>query len=264
MTLHPTGGSPIPGYSADIYDLDGDLMLQYTNLSYQGIELGMSTDVSQMETLHLDIWTPDDIDAKISPISPGPNEAAFDLDLTPDQWTSFDIPLSFFTDANPLVDLTQIIQFKFDGVPSGEGTIFVDNIYFYRPPTGPPPMAGTWKMSDDEGFFVGDGANVFFACNSSDGCDATRACYFDDLYIFGSDGSFTNDLGAESWIEGWQGGTDSCGAPVAPHDGSKPGNLYLRSRYRGTSTQRCRGLILAYQRRSMVQKFQILLTHRIV
>jgi hypothetical protein len=86
----------------------------------------------------------------------------------------------------------------------------------------PSPVEGTWVMSPNEGFFVGDGANVFFACNSSDGCDATRACYFDDLYIFGSDGSFTNDLGAESWIEGWQGGTDSCGAPVAPHDGSNP------------------------------------------
>ncbi|OZV67219.1 PKD domain-containing protein [Winogradskyella aurantia] len=218
----PFWGQPNEGYSADIFDLDGDLMLQYTNLSYQGIQLAVPTDVSQMETLHVDVWTPNDIDAKISPISPGPNEAAFDLDLNPGEWTSFDIPLSFFTDANPLVDLTQIIQFKFDGVPSGEGTIFVDNLYFYRPPTGPPPMAGTWRMSADEGFFVGEGSAVYFACNSSDGCSTTRACYFDDLYVFGADGSFINDLGAESWIEGWQGGSEACGTPVPPHDGSNP------------------------------------------
>lgn len=218
----PFWGQNNPGYSADIYDLNGDLMLQYTNLSYQGIQLAMPNDVSQMETLHVDIWTPDDIDARISPISPGPNEAAFDLDLNPDEWTSFDIPLSFFTDQNPLVDLSQIFQFKFDGVPSGEGTIFVDNIYFYRPPTGPPPMAGTWRMSADEGFFVGEGAAVYFDCNTGNGCATERACYFDDLYVFGADGSFANVLGTETWIEGWQGGANACGAPVAPHDGSNP------------------------------------------
>ena len=27
-------------------------------------------------------------------------------------------------------------------------------------------------------------------------------------------------LNGESWIEGWQGGSDACGTPVAPHDGS--------------------------------------------
>ena len=27
-------------------------------------------------------------------------------------------------------------------------------------------------------------------------------------------------MGDESWIEGWQGGSDACGTPVAPHDGT--------------------------------------------
>ena len=56
--------------------------------------------------------------------------------------------------------------------------------------------------------------------NCDDACVAQRACYYDDQYVFGSDGSFSNILGADTWIEGWQGGTDTCAAPVAPHDGT--------------------------------------------
>jgi hypothetical protein len=48
-----------------------------------------------------------------------------------------------------------------------------------------------------------------------------RACWFDDVFTFGADGSFMNDQGADTWLEQWQGvAADSCGAPVAPHDGS--------------------------------------------
>ncbi|MCB0431605.1 MAG: hypothetical protein KDD18_00685, partial [Mangrovimonas sp.] len=47
-----------------------------------------------------------------------------------------------------------------------------------------------------------------------------RACYYDDEYVFGADGSFSNVLGSDTWIEGWQGGSDACGAPVAPYDGT--------------------------------------------
>ena len=49
---------------------------------------------------------------------------------------------------------------------------------------------------------------------------AERACWFDDVYAFGSDGSFSNIFGEDTWVEAWQGGSDSCAAPVAPHDGS--------------------------------------------
>jgi hypothetical protein len=41
-----------------------------------------------------------------------------------------------------------------------------------------------------------------------------RACLFDDIYRFGADGSFSNVMGDESWIEAWQGQRPkSCGAP---------------------------------------------------
>ncbi|MGA1581391.1 MAG: glycoside hydrolase family 16 protein, partial [Luminiphilus sp.] len=49
----------------------------------------------------------------------------------------------------------------------------------------------------------------------------TRACYIDDLYVFSGDGSFSNVLDDETWLEAWQGvAADQCGAPVSPHDGT--------------------------------------------
>lgn len=198
----------------------GSAIIQYGNLNYEGIQLGTPADASQMEFLHVDIWTADDNDAKISPISSGPNETAYELDLTPQQWTSFNIPLSFFTDQNPLVNFADIIQFKFDGNPAG-GTIFVDNLYFYRAPSIPFSIAGTWKMSEEPGGLgVGPAVGDISWYNCDAACVVARACYFDDTFVFGTDGSFSNVLGAETWIEGWQGGGDACGAPVAPYDGT--------------------------------------------
>jgi hypothetical protein len=82
---------------------------------------------------------------------------------------------------------------------------------------------GTWKMAPQAGAFgVGPAqGDVSFFSNSIEDV-TTRACFFDDEYVFNSDGSFTNLVGSETWIEAWQGGSDACGAPVAPHDGSNP------------------------------------------
>jgi hypothetical protein len=82
-------------------------------------------------------------------------------------------------------------------------------------------LNGTWKMSPQAGAFgVGpnQGDTSWFANSAAD--VTTRACFFDDLYVFNNDGTFSNVLGAQSWIEGWQGGADACGTPVAPHNGS--------------------------------------------
>ena len=80
--------------------------------------------------------------------------------------------------------------------------------------------AGTWKVSPEAGaLHVGPAGTTWWA-NSIDDV-TTRACYFDDEYVFNPDGSFSNVLGTETWIEAWQGvAADACGTPVAPHDGS--------------------------------------------
>jgi hypothetical protein len=42
----------------------------------------------------------------------------------------------------------------------------------------------------------------------------------DDVYVFGADGSFSLELGDQTWLETWQSDAEACGTPVAPHDGS--------------------------------------------
>lgn len=208
------------------FDLNGDTMLQYINLSYQGIALadGTSIDVSQMEYLHLDVWTAGDINtietSLINNASGTVTEAPVVSSLTAGEWTSIEIPISDYTDKG--LTVTEIFQLKFVGDPWATGTVFIDNIYFYKAPSNVPTgLVGTWKMANEAGALgVGPAVGDTSWWNCDADCVDLRACYYDDTYVFGSDGSFTNNLGAETWVEGWQGGSDACGAPVAPYDGS--------------------------------------------
>ncbi|NBU81606.1 MAG: hypothetical protein EBS55_08165, partial [Flavobacteriaceae bacterium] len=64
------------------------------------------------------------------------------------------------------------------------------------------PLEGIWKMSPQAGAFaVGptQGNGSYFSSSLPD--VSTRACFFDDEYVFNSDGTFNNVLGSESWIE---------------------------------------------------------------
>ncbi len=82
-------------------------------------------------------------------------------------------------------------------------------------------QAGTWKIKPAAGAMgVGpsQGSTGWWANNAAD--VTTRACLFDDQYVLSSDGTFENVQGSDTWLESWQGGTDACATPVAPHDGS--------------------------------------------
>ena len=84
------------------------------------------------------------------------------------------------------------------------------------------PVEGIWKMSPQAGAFgVGpnQGDTSWYANSLAD--VTTRACYFDDQFVFNSNGTFANVQGTQTWLEGWQ-GPDGCGTPVAPHNGSNP------------------------------------------
>ncbi|MDB4426976.1 glycoside hydrolase family 16 protein, partial [Porticoccaceae bacterium] len=68
------------------------------------------------------------------------------------------------------------------------------------------------------------GSREWFALNRSSADDvAARPCLFDDAFVIGADGSFANQMGDTTWVEGWQNadaGEGACLTPVAPHDGS--------------------------------------------
>jgi hypothetical protein len=149
--LLPDWGQNQFGSSFGEFDLNGDKMLQYTNLSYQGIAFDDNKqDISNMEFLHLNVWTPDVTKLKTFLISTATDAIQVTSDLKVNQWNSITIPLSEFT--NQGLTLDEIRQFKFEseGPWPIEGTVFVDNIYFYKSPA----PAGTPIVFDD---FEGNG-----------------------------------------------------------------------------------------------------------
>ena len=84
------------------------------------------------------------------------------------------------------------------------------------------PVVGKWKLSSEDGAGFGPTAGDIQWWDTNNVVEE-RACWFDDIYHFGDDGSFQNYQGGETWLETWQAPAEACGAPVAPHDGSTVG-----------------------------------------
>lgn len=219
---NPDWGQSGQGSSYALFDLNGDKMLNYIKLSYQGISIGQTIDVSNMEYLHMDVWTADGSKIEtslINGVDGNSTEKPVVSDLINGEWTSINIPISDYTSQGLSVD--QIFQLKFVGTPWAAGTVFIDNLYFYKAAAPSSGLEGTWKLAPEAGALkVGPSAGNGDWWTSDAQAVIDRACLFDDTYVFSSNGSFSNVLGAETWLEAWQGTADACGTPVAPHDGT--------------------------------------------
>ena len=134
------------GQSTQVADVSivGNNTKRYQTLNYQGVQLASPIDVSDMTTLHLDIWTPNCTTFEVSLINQegiaGSGilhvEQAVSINPTTSGWNSIDIPLSQYSP----VALSNIGQLKFVGTPSGTSTVYLDNIYFTKPtPTAVAP-----------------------------------------------------------------------------------------------------------------------------
>lgn len=109
------------------FELNGNAMLQYSNLNYQGIDFeGNVQDASSMETLHIDVWTADATSIDIFPISSSSEEFFVTKELVKDQWNRLEIPLTEFTSQGLVI--SDLKQFKL----VGSGSVFIDNLYFYK------------------------------------------------------------------------------------------------------------------------------------
>jgi hypothetical protein len=135
----PDWGQGGQGSSWAMFDLAGDEVLQYVNLSYQGIALaeGTTVDISAMEYLHVDVWTTDavtDLETNLINNAGGTvTQTPISQSLSAGEWTSLDIPISDYTDQGQVV--SEIFQLMFVGEPWAAGTVFIDNIYFYKEST---------------------------------------------------------------------------------------------------------------------------------
>jgi beta-glucanase (GH16 family) len=103
------------------------------------------------------------------------------------------------------------------------------------------PIAGDWKLAPVAGAMsVGPSQQDLGWWANSESDVQTRSCLFDDIYRFNADGSFANIMGGETWLESWQGvDSDSCGTPIAPHNGSNAAAYTYDS---GSSTLTLSGL----------------------
>jgi len=120
--------NPFWGQSTVVTEIQvaGDNTLQYANFNYQGTDwAGNAQNISTMEYLHVDVWT-NNQSPNVFAISSG-TEIPHPISSAPGTWQSLDIPVVGLTG-----NLSNVIQFKFDG--GSGGTIYLDNLYFWKTP----------------------------------------------------------------------------------------------------------------------------------
>ena len=125
---------------SDIQIAGNDVKL-YENVDFLGIETTGANliDASTMTNFHLDIWTPNMTSFNVKLVDFGADQAFGGGDDSEHQitianpaqnsWVSLDIPLADFLG---LTSTSQIAQIVLSGLPTGLGTVYVDNVYFHQ------------------------------------------------------------------------------------------------------------------------------------
>ena len=121
---------------------EGDKVFYGQNFDYAGWHSwGADIDATGMQYLHVDIYSTGMTKVSVTPISHDPtHEGSATITLTPNAWTSYDIPLSAY-DANN-IEWNKIFQFKFMG-PVGGNELMIDNVYFWSYQVTPNAAQGT-------------------------------------------------------------------------------------------------------------------------
>ena len=101
----------------------------------------------------------------------------------------------------------------------------------------PDDISGTWENRNEiNAMGVGPEAGNTSFWNINNFELGRRGCVFDDEYLFGPQdedidetGSFSQSMGEETWLEAWiaPDGKETCGAPIAPFDGSGTDHTYI-------------------------------------
>lgn len=119
--------------------IDGNPTKLYESLNYAGIETvdSNSLDITEMDTFHLDMWTPNATQFRVKLVDFGPDNAFDGGDDTeheitfesPDtaEWIQYDIPLDDFTSLTGREHISQLIL---SAMPAGDAKIYLDNVYF--------------------------------------------------------------------------------------------------------------------------------------
>jgi PKD domain len=146
----------------------GNNAIEYSELSYVGIEPAVQINGTQMTHFHLDVWSPDFTTFKVKLVDYGANgvweqngdnvEHEITIDApAKEQWVGIDIPLSNFTGLTTRAHIAQLIL---SGAPFGSAKVIVDNIYFYKESTESIKMPLDFESSTLTYSWVGFGGST--------------------------------------------------------------------------------------------------------
>lgn len=124
-------------------DLFDNPTKKYTDLNFVGIETTAENlvDASEMDFMHIDLWTPNMDVVRIKLVDFGDDgefeggddtehELVFE-EFNTGEWNSLKIPLSDF---EGLENRSNLAQYILSGTPAGTGVLYVDNVYFSQEP----------------------------------------------------------------------------------------------------------------------------------
>ena len=143
----------------------GDNTLRYASLNYTGIvtDYGNPTDVSAMEYVHFDYWTPDATALAFKLVNTS-KPAGADKEsevavptIELGTWKSVDIKLSDYT-----TDLTGITQMLFS---SSSAIVFIDNLYFYKSPSAQTSLPSPITFETPFSLSSFDGGDISMVAN---------------------------------------------------------------------------------------------------
>ena len=114
----------------------GNNTWKYDNLNFSGIvsDYANPTDLTSMTHLHFDFWTPQAADPvtvlgmKLVNTNDASEDIEYASNLTQGTWIGVDIPLVGYS-----TNLSAVSQFIWDTADGFDGTIYIDNLYFYAP-----------------------------------------------------------------------------------------------------------------------------------
>ena len=114
----------------------GNNTWKYDNLNFSGIvsDYANPTGLTSMTHLHFDFWTPQAADPvtvlgmKLVNTNDASEDIEYASNLTQGTWIGVDIPLVGYS-----TNLSAVSQFIWDTADGFDGTIYIDNLYFYAP-----------------------------------------------------------------------------------------------------------------------------------
>jgi hypothetical protein len=148
---------------------------KYANLNYQGVQFAAPINVTTMNYLHLDLWTPNCTSFKVFLINIAPltqTEQAVTLTPTLAGWNSWDIALSSYDKINKV----GIGQLKLEGTPAGS-VVYIDNMFFFKTGVGTNDL----KLSNDLFTVNPTMANDFVNINLNDKVQGSTQISFTTL-----------------------------------------------------------------------------------